>query len=256
MYPSFIFFYLISYVSSSLCKNLEGKVVGGEYAAIKNFPHVAFLEIDVEGAKFICGSSILNQVLLVTAAHCFEAITKDSYIGVYAGHHDVFKVTLVRSAKAVYRHKSYDSDTIVNDIALVKLKEALPLGNLIKRVILRPSTPKDGEEILAGWGAINAQMSEFDYKLKSVSQKLRSKDSCSRIGSLHPGMICAGSFDPKMARPSKGDSGSGLVSKDYQIVGLVSHLVNAYPAIIVYTNVSYYYTWVHDKAEKILCPID
>ncbi|XP_038206874.1 uncharacterized protein LOC119828706 [Zerene cesonia] len=109
-------------------------------------------------------------------------------------------------------------------------------------------------------------MNEFTYKLKAVQQKIRTRDACSRIGMLHPGMICAGSFQRNDSRPAKyeqinirsnyylGDSGSGLVSiNDYQILGLVSHVVNAYPALIVYTNVSYYYKWIQEKSEKISC---
>ncbi|CAH4031527.1 mast cell protease 1A-like isoform X2 [Pieris brassicae] len=246
---------LLLIVDFSLGSSFEGKVIGGKYATIKNFPHVAFLKINVDYEAYICGSSVLNQLLLVSAAHCFELIDKRTIIGVYAGHHDIFQVKLVRLVKTVYRHKSYHSETIANDIALIKLKHALPFGEFIKRVILRPNIHKE-VGILAGWGATNSQMSEFDYKLKCVSQKLRSKDDCSRIGTLHKGMICAGSFNSNHSRPSKGDSGSGLIGKDYQIVGIVSHLVTSYPAIIVYTNVSHYYSWIHQKAAKILCPIE
>ncbi|XP_045527745.1 mast cell protease 1A-like isoform X1 [Pieris brassicae] len=277
---------LLLIVDFSLGSSFEGKVIGGKYATIKNFPHVAFLKINVDYEAYICGSSVLNQLLLVSAAHCFELIDKRTIIGVYAGHHDIFQVKLVRLVKTVYRHKSYHSETIANDIALIKLKHALPFGEFIKRVILRPNIHKE-VGILAGWGATNSQMSEFDYKLKCVSQKLRSKDDCSRIGTLHKGMICAGSFNSNHSRPSnhrsqasatisasgamkvdqtevkyappgviRGDSGSGLIGKDYQIVGIVSHLVTSYPAIIVYTNVSHYYSWIHQKAAKILCPIE
>ncbi|CAF4798922.1 unnamed protein product [Pieris macdunnoughi] len=246
---------LLLVVDVCLGSSFEGKVIGGQYATIKNFPHVAFLKINLDNDVCICGSSVLNQLLLVSAAHCFELINEHTNIGLYAGHHDIFQVKLVRPVKAVYRHKYYDSKNVVNDIALVKLKRALPLGEFIKRVILRPSSLKQ-DGILAGWGATNSQMSEFDFKLKSVPQKLRSKDACSRIGTMHKGMICAGSFNSNHSRPSKGDSGSGLISKDYQIIGIVSYLVTSFPAIIVYTNVSHYYSWIHEKAEKILCPID
>lgn len=75
------------------------------------------------------------------------------------GFEILFQVKLVRPAKRVYRHKSYSPHTIINDIALVKLKRELPLGEFIKRVILRPTSPKqDKKGILAGWGAIDVSI--------------------------------------------------------------------------------------------------
>ncbi|CAG4984709.1 unnamed protein product [Colias eurytheme] len=232
---------------------MEGRVIGGEYSTIQNFPHAVFLLIQSQDAIFICGSSVLNQMVLISAAHCFEILNKKSIVRAYGGHQDVEKVSLVRKAKRVYRHSKYSTRSIANDIALVKLKHELPLGGSIKRVIVRPTTPSQNG-VLAGWGAVDPDMNEFTYKLKAVQQKIQTRDACSRIGMLHPGMICAGSFKRNDSRPAKGDSGSGLVTNDYQLVGLVSHVVNAYPALIVYTNVSYYYKWIQEKSEKICCP--
>ncbi|XP_045502916.1 cathepsin G-like [Colias croceus] len=224
---------------------MEGRVIGGEYSTIQNFPHAVFLLIQSQDAIFICGSSVLNQMVLISAAHCFEILNKKSIVRAYGGHQDVEKKILISR----YRY----TRSIANDIALVKLKHELPLGSFIKRVIVRPTTPsQDG--VLAGWGAVDPDMKEFTYKLKAVQQKIQTRDACSRIGMLHPGMICAGSFKRNDSRPAKGDSGSGLVTNDYQLVGLVSHVVNAYPALIVYTNVSYYYKWIQEKSEKICCP--
>lgn len=71
---------------------MEPYVVGGDFTDIAHFPHSVFLDINCMSNGWICGSSILNQRILLTAAHCVFACKRDWQIDGYAGHENLNKV--------------------------------------------------------------------------------------------------------------------------------------------------------------------
>lgn len=56
-------------------------------------------------------------------------------------------------AKQLIPHPSYNSNTVANDIGLIRLEEPLNLGEYIKRIDLPlHDTPEGTILILSGWG--------------------------------------------------------------------------------------------------------
>lgn len=51
----------------------------------------------------------------------------------------------------------------------------------------------------------------------------------------------------------RGDSGSALVYREFHQIGIVSFKVKSYPALMVYTNVTYYYQWIQTKSDQLYC---
>lgn len=72
---------------------MEPYVVGGDYANIDQFPHSVYLYAENNGEAWICGASILNQMILLTAAHCLVDCLNDWSIKAYAGSANVNKVS-------------------------------------------------------------------------------------------------------------------------------------------------------------------
>lgn len=153
--------YIISnLVAISKCA-FEPRIVGGQFAKITNFPHSALLAINCDHRgesetvfSWVCGASILNQVLLLTAAHCLADCTINSWILVSVGHVHMYKGYRT-NALSFLIHEEFDAETQRNDIALIRLNSSLPLNSSISRVVLLKNPPFNEKAQTAGWGMID-----------------------------------------------------------------------------------------------------
>ncbi|XP_063358195.1 cathepsin G-like isoform X1 [Cydia amplana] len=244
--------YLIFGFIKAVIGDEEGFIVGGDVVeTIKEFPHVAFLALTGSDGSYICGSSILNQVLLVTAAHCLDDIHKIT-ASVGSLNRDEGTLYIVKSFE---QHKQWDPIHVNHDIGLCRLKKPLTLGNKVKRVVLMKHPPKTHMADLAGWGAIEEQDYDNSIMLKHTRQKLWTHQQCQRVLHNAPrGTICGGQSQSKGNFASKGDSGSGLLVHKDIIVGLVSYKDTSISrSLVVYTSVPYYYDWVKRVSKQMNC---
>lgn len=141
-------------ITDSKLNKLEGFIVGGSYARIEDFPHSAFLVISChkqEYEDFTCGSSILNQWMLLTAAHCFDGCRRGTKILVSVGSRTKTKGSFHTVAKFA-NHGEYDGFDMKNDIAMAILVKPLVFSNKVKRVLLSQVGIYDEPALLAGWG--------------------------------------------------------------------------------------------------------
>ncbi|XP_063375794.1 hypodermin-B-like [Cydia fagiglandana] len=237
----------------SVIGGLEGFIVGGDYVeSITEYPHVASLAITVSDNDYtICGSSILNQVILITAAHCLdksqEVIASVGSVIVEQG--ELYRVVEFRL------HEKWKLPSIAHDIALCGLEKPLSLGETVQRVLLMRQPPRTHTAVLTGWGAYE----EIDYlesvQLKRLRQKVWTYSTCKKIVKTAPhGTICGGDLKDKGNFASRGDSGSGLLVNSNIIIGLVSFKnVKFSRSVVVYTDVAYYYDWIVSESKRLLC---
>ncbi|XP_072936602.1 serine protease 52-like [Epargyreus clarus] len=228
---------------------MESFVVGGAPAKIQYFGHSAFLSV----GNFVCGSSLLNQNVLLSAAHCFEEIDGRTQIWVTAGNSNKYRGA-VRYGTKVALHGSYDEDTVSNDIALLYVKKPFVMGQYIKRVILMKSPPKSRVANVAGWGLTDERKQLNTDWLQYTEQKLWSRNECVRVLHTIPlGSICGGAkFGNSYA--SAGDSGSALITDGYVQIGIVSFKKPEISrGLVVYTDVPFYYDWIKKTSQKLVC---
>ncbi|XP_041969855.1 chymase-like [Aricia agestis] len=240
--------------------DIESRVVDGQLVPIRRFPHVAFLRIVLPyGEENVCGGSIVNQFLLVTAAHCMDFVNlrRDS-IWAYVGHENIDEINIIRSVKKKYIHEDYDPflNTPISDIALLLLKEALPLHKTIQRILINiqfPSSKFVTEGYLAGWGLVDEVNETPTMWLRSITQELLDPRFCYRIlNGRIPGTFCGGSKHANRPRPAMGDSGSGLISKHRELLGVMSVKSAKSPSVAFYTNVTSFYSWLVKTAQEAL----
>lgn len=142
---------------------MKAKIVGGIVPNITQFPHVAYLGVQCELndppvlVLWICSSSILNQGLLLTAAHCLAECTPDSFVSVSVG--SLIANSGFRSSGSGYLvHEDYYPDTNINDIGLLKLVTPLYLNSNVNRMVLMNKPPYYEKAQVAGWGVIDVSL--------------------------------------------------------------------------------------------------
>lgn len=153
----------LQYEMNSYEKLFDSFIVGGQYATIKDFPHSAFLVIQCSKKvyeEFTCGASILNQLILLTAAHCFEECQTGTRILVSVGNRIKTKGTFYTVGKFA-NHGEYNGRIMKNDIALAVLTQPLVFSSSVKRVVLARFAMSDVNALLAGWGVTNVIFSFF-----------------------------------------------------------------------------------------------
>lgn len=149
---------LLSMVASASTK-MEGFVVGGQFANIEHHAHSAFLSVycvSDTGNKtgWICGSSVVNQMILLTAGHCLYGCSANSHIAVNLGNEHRHKGKIY-SAFSYMVHENYSPKTSLNDISLLRVDRAMTLNKKISRVALMRKPPYSELAKVAGWGYVD-----------------------------------------------------------------------------------------------------
>ncbi|XP_045763586.1 trypsin-2-like [Maniola jurtina] len=236
--------------------DMEGRVVNGQLAKIERHPHSVFLFVLFDKHEgTICGGSIVNQRVVLTAAHCFEQTSPSGRITANVGssHIEKGRTMLVTS---VIVHPQYDSYLIANDIALVGLRDPIVFGLKAKRIVIPKKKPAEGMAKMAGWGAVkdSPHYVYSDY-LHVVSVPFMSREKCKHIfyDYMNNGTFCGGKLNAK-SYPAVGDSGSALVFKNHIEIGLVSYKISSTSkSVIIYTDVPYFYNWIAENAKSVFC---
>lgn len=140
-------------------------LVVGKRAQIKDFPHSALLSVmcfNTHAMYWQCGASIVNQGVMLTAAHCVQGCTKGDEMSVSVGSSDMTKGIKSR-VTSFYAHVNFDAVELDNDIALLKLKTDLKLNHRRGRVALMKTPPYTEKALVAGWGLV--QVSYLSVKI-------------------------------------------------------------------------------------------
>lgn len=252
---------------------VSGRIIRGEAAFAHSWPwQLLLVNYTSEGKPgTYCGATLISPKHVLTAAHCVFGVSP-RYIVIIARLH-MFNVSTWSSsaryrAERIYTHESYDDQTGADDIAVIRLRTAIPLDEYVSPVCLAAGdnvedeklTP--GEELIAtGWGALERVNRTLPTVLQQVRLKFVSQldPLCGRLigfgESIRVGQMCAG-FPPRAV--CFGDSGGPLVRSIvhsngqtyWQQVGIMSWTVDCgseskYPD--VYTRVSHYHWWIVDK---------
>jgi len=101
------------------------RIVGGQNAGTATWGWAVSISI---ASNYLCGGSIISTSWIITAAHCVVNFTA-SQITIYAGSNRRFSGTQTRVASKVIVHPSYNPNTYLNDIALLRLASPLIMSD-------------------------------------------------------------------------------------------------------------------------------
>ncbi|XP_014486675.1 PREDICTED: trypsin-7-like [Dinoponera quadriceps] len=200
-----------------------------------------------------CGGVILNEYYILTCAHCIFEMDI-SLFTVVVGTTDLRLPYARYFPESSYIHERYNvSDSLINDIATIKVKTPFVFSSLVSPVVLpqQDEIVKAGATaVVSGYGRIKLN-GERTKGLHIASVTITDQANCKAIYKrgrkiIYDTQICTN--EPTVVKGScLGDSG-GPLTVDGKLVGLISWSVSCgntrFPTI--YTRVSSYINWISE----------
>ena len=211
------------------------------------------------GGGHFCGGSLVREDWVVTAAHCVLG-DSPSNLQVKIGLHNVNGTTgsVTRNVSEIIIHPSYNSNSLNNDYALLRLSSPITNFEPIKLVT---SDSHDNEPVMSttmGWGATSSGGSSSAILLE-VDVPI--DDSCGSYSnsSITNNMVCAG--DSNGGEDScQGDSGGPLIMTnsdgEYELIGIVSWGYGCaeaqYPGVYsrIYPKLDWFFGYIGEPEEE------
>jgi len=233
------------------------RIVGGFEAEEHEWPWIVALFID---DMWFCGGALITDDFVLTAAHCAEDA---SAFDVWAGAHNVRASSEPDRVEITsyngWTHPQWDSNTLSNDLALIRLPERITFSDVIRPACLpSPGQTADPGMLVTpiGWGRPSDSASGISPVLRMVEDlPLITNAECNSIyGIVGDGVVCMDTEGGKGT--CNGDSGGPLghydASRERWIeFGIVSFGASAgcevgYPA--GFTRTEYYLDWIKEQA--------
>nr|XP_016935066.1 seminase [Drosophila suzukii] len=230
----------------------ETRVVGGRVTTNEKLGgYLIALRYDKE---FICGGTLLHELIVLTAAHCFSGREKIKEWVAVGATSKLSDKGIQRKVKEVIKSAQFSEDDMNMDVAVVRLKSPMK-GKKIGKLSLCSTYLKPGLElVVSGWGMTDPNGLRPQNLLRTITVPILDKRLCRSsywpAVNITDSMFCAGVLGKKDACTF--DSGGPLVYKK-QICGIVSFGIGCASRRYsgVYTDVMYVKPFI-EKSIKVL----
>ncbi len=246
------------------------KIVGGQPTQISAVPYQAALIFSGTQGDLNCGGAILDERWVITAAHCIydfaeQRVQDPSSYQVVVGRSALSDVNgAVLEIERIVMHEAYNPSTEENDIALLRLRDAIRFDTLTAapiRLLTRAEEAAGALEAgtmatISGWGATEPDGLQYPDQLQIVEVPIVANSTAnapeSYNGIVTDGMLAAGL--PEGGKDScSGDSGGPLVvtlpDGSLRLAGITSWGVGCaqpgFPGI--YARIPYYQDWLYQN---------
>ena len=239
-------------------RSINAKITGGSNAVISDFPWQVYY---ISG-NFRCGGSIINGKWIVTAAHCTKnstggpVLASDMFIRVGINNPSNALEGKTYPIDSVIVNEGFDSQTLLNDIALLRLKDTINFVNATPIKLVTTDDVAAGAIVpgvmswVTGWGYTHVSPNVLPTALQKVQLPIVSNAQASTVWSSIPATDLMAGYLNGNKDACNGDSGGPLVVPvlgEYKLAGIVSwgsSNCNTYGA---YTRVSDLESWIRTK---------
>ncbi|KAM4646744.1 chymotrypsin-C-like [Amazona ochrocephala] len=251
--------YAYGYGQAAVAPLHGARVVGGEDAVPHSWPWQISLQYSRYGEWYhTCGGTLIDTNWVLTAAHCISStLTYRVVLGKQVLSDEEELGSVVVGVEKTIVHEDWDSDLIINDIALIKLAEEVQESETIQVAVLPPAgqiLENNYPCYVAGWGRLWTGGPLADV-LQQALLPVVSYEICSQWnwwGSyVLPSMVCAGGDG--VVSGCNGDSGGPLncpSEEHWEVAGIVSFGsalgCNTRRKPTVFTRVSAYIDWINE----------
>jgi len=242
-----------------------GRIVAGqEVNPMHSRPYQVYLQSCSSKGCAMCGATLLNKRYAMTAMHC---VTDATNLVVALGEHNIRqdiesqKVQGIQVERVIKR-ADYDTSSINNDIALLRLSSEVQFNNNVIPACLptdRNQQYTNWEAVVSGWGTTSEGGSTSSVLKETTQTILSSTDPICVRGSQDNPVPNSKMCGYKQGTDScQGDSGGPLVVKEdgrWTVVGVVSYGLGCartgYAG--VYARVTNYLDWINTNIADGWC---
>jgi secreted trypsin-like serine protease len=233
------------------------KIIGGADASISDFPWQIYL---IAGS-YQCGGSIIAPGWVVTAAHCVEtssgSIIPATSMVITAGSTTPTTFGSHYYVSQVIPHPSYNSGSLMNDIALLKLRSSISCANcksikLVNADNVTEGYTDPGKTVwITGWGTTDVTHSTVPTTLQKALIPIVSNATAAIVWGVIPSTDIMAGYQNGNKDACSGDSGGPMsvyVNGEYKLAGIISWGSSKCDTYGGYTRVSDLESWIRSTS--------
>lgn len=210
--------------------------------------------IQTQDGSHICGGTLISTRIVVTAAQCIYEFSDPRSLNVRIGSSDRTEGgTLVSALRFTY-HEDFNNGTLGNDIALIRLSEAVK--GIHTADLAYADFPPGTIALSSGWGMDGTDNDEHPTILQGAYSAVISREDCQKSygeAFITEEKICTYNGDKQDLGP--GDAG-GPLSVEGILLGVISTSIgdDAEEFTGVYSSIPEHFEWIRTTMAHLLHP--